>query len=144
MQPKICTTKKRSEILNVWNESNVLTIISRMWKGVTFSSHVMTFFRDYVLHSINAFHLMKRAVQLWPKLNDPTLSTPDKKDFIFGASYGILSLQVYHDLSLFHLAKGIIEDPVTLRQWKSCKSLSSEGTWPRSSLEIVNKQLIFH
>ena len=70
---------------------------------------------DYILHPINAFHLMKRAVQWWPKFN---LTSPEKSDFIFGASYGLVSIQAYHELDMMKMSEGIIEDPTT-----------NEGLW---------------
>ena len=33
---------------------------------------------------------------------------PDKTDFIFGASYGIVSLQEFHDFDVKKLARGLI------------------------------------
>ena len=66
---------------------------------------------------------MKRAVQWWPKFN---LIAPEKSDFIFGASYGIVSIQAYHDLEMMKMAKGIIQDPMTKKDWCSCKNLSSD------------------
>jgi hypothetical protein len=33
---------------------------------------------------------------------------PDKTDFIFGASYGIVSLQEYHDFDVKKLGRGLV------------------------------------
>ena len=66
---------------------------------------------------------MKRAVQWWPKFN---LTTPEKSDFIFGASYGMVSIQAYHELEMMKMAKGIIQDPMTKKNLYSCQNLTSE------------------
>ena len=57
----------------------------------------------YILHPINAFHLMKRAIKWWPKFN---LTSPEKSDFIFGASYGLITIQAYHELDMMKMAQG--------------------------------------
>ena len=110
------------------------------------------FFRDdYVYNPINSFHLMKRAVTLWPKIIKVypkiEINIPEKKDFIFGASFGLVIVQAYHQLNIFQMAQGMyffivflplffhlkkinlqgsIEDPVTKREWKSSKNMTSE------------------
>ena len=89
------------------------------------------FFRnDYVYHPINSFHLMKRAVIYWPKIREkyPNVITymPEKRDFVFGASYGIISIQAYHNLDMFTLSQGIIKDPLTNYKWFASKNMSSE------------------
>ena len=66
---------------------------------------------------------MKRAVQWWPNFN---LTSPEKSDFVFGASYGIVSIQAYHELTMMKMAKGIIQDPMTKKEWYSCQNLTSE------------------
>ena len=91
----------------------------------------MLFFRnDYVYNPINSFHLMKRAVLYWPKLhkNYPELDfkIPEKKDFIFGASFGIVTIQAYHNLDMFQIAQGMIQDPMTKHIWTASKNMSSD------------------
>ena len=87
---------------------------------------------DYVLHPINAFHLMKRSVQKWPKLSKKypkifqNIQIPEKRDFIFGAAFGMLSIWAFHDLNILDLAKGLIIDPKTRVKLKACKELSAE------------------
>lgn len=87
---------------------------------------------DYVLHPINAFHLMKRSVQKWPKLAKKypeifkSIEIPEKRDFIFGAAFGMLSIWAFHDLNILDLAKGLIIDPKTKVKLKACKELSAE------------------
>ena len=87
---------------------------------------------EYVLHPINAFHLMKRSFQWWPKLLKKfpqklkNIQVPEKIDFIFGASYGILSIWAFHDLNILDLAKGQIIDPKIKQVYQSCKELSPE------------------
>ena len=46
---------------------------------------------------------MKRAIKWWPKFN---LTSPEKSDFIFGASYGLITIQAYHELDMMKLAQG--------------------------------------
>ena len=70
------------------------------------------FFRDdYVYNPINSFHLMKRAVTLWPKIIKVypkiEINIPEKKDFIFGASFGLVIVQAYHQLNIFQMAQGM-------------------------------------
>ena len=86
---------------------------------------------DYVLHPINAFHLMKRSFQWWPKLikkfnSLKNIQVPEKMDFIFGASYGMLSIWAFHDLNILDLAKGQIIDPKSQKVLQACKELSVE------------------
>ena len=46
---------------------------------------------------------MKRAVKWWPKFN---LTSPEKSDFIFGATYGLVTIQAYHELDMMKMAQG--------------------------------------
>ena len=46
---------------------------------------------------------MKRAIKWWPKFN---LTSPEKSDFIFGASYGLITIQAYHELDMMKMAQG--------------------------------------
>ena len=46
---------------------------------------------------------MKRAVKWWPKFN---LTSPEKSDFIFGATYGLVTIQAYHELDIMKMAQG--------------------------------------
>ena len=73
---------------------------------------------------------MKRAVIYWPKIREkyPNVITymPEKRDFVFGASYGIISIQAYHNLDMFTLSQGIIKDPLTNYKWFASKNMSSE------------------
>ena len=92
---------------------------------------ICLYFRnEYVYHPINSFHLMKRAVIYWPKIKEkyPNVITymPEKRDFVFGASYGIISIQAYHNLDMFTLSQGIIKDPFTNYKWFASKNMSSE------------------
>ena len=61
---------------------------------------------------------MKRAVQYWPtvKPNKIDLMIPEKSDFIFGASFGLVSVQAYHELKMEEMVQGIIRDPMTKAQ----------------------------
>ena len=86
---------------------------------------------EYVLHPVNAFHLMKRSFQWWPKLikkfhSLKNIRVPEKMDFIFGASYGMLSIWAFHDLNILDLAKGQIIDPKSQKVLQACKELSPE------------------
>ena len=102
------------------------------------------FSEKYVHHPINAFHLMKRAVQYWPTIGLKNVSIPEKSDFIFGASFGLVSIQAYHDLEMFDMAKGIIKDPMQGRIWNACKNISSdELTIIASTAKKVWKYRIF-
>ena len=73
---------------------------------------------------------MKRAVIYWPKIREkyPNVITymPEKRDFVFGASYGIISIQAYHNLDMFTISQGIIKDPLTNFKWFASKNMSSE------------------
>ena len=46
---------------------------------------------------------MKRAIKWWPKFN---LTSPEKSDFIFGATYGLVTIQAYHELDMMKMAQG--------------------------------------
>ena len=74
--------------------------------------------QKYVYHPINSFHLMKRASNFWPKIkkhledfDDVTISKqeiifPEKSDFIQGASFGLVNLQIMHKLNMSEMIKG--------------------------------------
>ena len=53
---------------------------------------------------------MKRAVTLWPKILKSypkiEIKVPEKKDFIFGATFGLVIVQAYHQLNIFQMAQG--------------------------------------
>jgi hypothetical protein len=53
-------------------------------------------------------------------------SLPERSDFIFGASFGLVSLQVFHGLDMLQMAKGDIQEPQTGKVWTSRQSLTSE------------------
>jgi hypothetical protein len=61
---------------------------------------------EYVAHPINAYHLMKRTSTLWPTffddvpndvyndVEDVVEKFPFQSDFAYGATFGLLSIQV--------------------------------------------------
>ena len=76
----------------------------------------------YVSHPINAFHLLKRTANQIPKLREAAgelfndedgggfhaqfEDVEKKNDFLAGATFGLLNLQVYHNLNIEQLANG--------------------------------------
>ena len=76
---------------------------------------------SYVFNPINAFHLMQRSSNFWPRvkklLNDSTESDvnsvskediifPEKSDFLHGASFGLVNLQIMHQLNTSEMIRG--------------------------------------
>ncbi len=92
---------------------------------VRIETNVMEFFcsaddlETYVFHPINAFHLMKRASNFWPRLKkllqesnhdlvsgNNEIIFPEKTDFLKGASFGLVNLQIMHQLNTSEMIRG--------------------------------------
>ena len=83
---------------------------------------------DYLLHPINAFHLIQRCAKWYPKLFQPNseyfhiFEHPNL--LLEQSAYGLVDLQVFHDFDIGKLVEGIIEDPVTNQEFISMKKLN--------------------
>ena len=103
---------KSQELSKVKPVTNYLAILPSQDKLLSVSSE------EYVSHPVNAFCLMKRVTDLWPKFRSMTetatlyqdllahLKLPDKAEFVSGAAAGLMNAQVFHDLNVVQLARG--------------------------------------
>ena len=117
----------------------LLQIEKSIWKTYQNNSTFQPYFQeidyqendvteDYLLHPINAFHLIQRCAKWYPKLFQPNSEYfhifEHPKLILEQSVFGLVDLQVFHDFGIRKLVQGIIKDPVTNQEFNSMKKLT--------------------
>ena len=111
---------------SIWKTYQTNSTFQPYFQEIDYDENYIT--EDYLLHPINAFHLIQRCAKWYPKLfqqNSEYFHIFEHPKLILEQSaFGLVDLQVFHDFDIGKLVNGIIEDPLTKQQFISMKQLN--------------------